>query len=352
MKKNEKSNRNKTSVTREDVARAAGVSTTVVSYVVNNGPRPVAEDTRARVLKAIEELGYRPNKHAQSLNTPSGQATRQIGIVMGGGGESLLRPYYADILYGIYDEAYRQDQRIRFLHFFDELHDPVLFNEHVHREEISALIIFPPDPSSSNPQDRVLLDRMLARIKNVVCLERSVASVPSVLFDRAEAARTAMNHLIALGHRRIAYIGGLTDERLEGYRQTLLLHGVPYHDELVRTTRYSLEGAYTQALSLCRLDHPPTAIFAISDETAFGAMRALHEHHLRIPEDMALVSIDDIEFAAYSQPPLTTVRVPRRQMGMYALHVLAMHEAHPDVQPVSMVFPTELIVRDSCGART
>jgi LacI family transcriptional regulator len=123
--------------------------------VINDGPLPVAEDTRQRVLQAIEELGYRPNKYAQSLKSKTGQATRQVGIIMGGRGEILLRPYYADILFGIYDEAYRQGQRIRFMHFFEQLHDPVLFNELVHPEEISALILFAPDLSRLIPKIRL-----------------------------------------------------------------------------------------------------------------------------------------------------------------------------------------------------
>lgn len=350
MKKIHKQHQKQRSVTREDVAKLAGVSTAVVSYVLNNGPRPVAEETRARVLKAIEELGYRPNKYAQSLKTKNNPATRQIGIVMGGKGEILLRPYYADILYGIYDEAYRQEQRIRFLHFFEELHAPILFNELVHPEEISALILLAPDLSPSNPQNQALLERMLDRITNVVCLEQTIANVPAVIFDRADAARKAVNHLIRLGHQRIGYIGN-TDERLEGYRQTLFQHGLPFDEKLVKKTTNFPEQGYEQTFHLLQLTQPPTALFAASDETAFGVLKALHEHGLNVPNDIALVSIDDIELAAYIQPALTTVRVPRRQMGIYALHMLAMHEAYPNIQPASMVLPTELIVRRSCGAQ-
>lgn len=350
MKKVHKQHQPQRSVTREDVANLAGVSTAVVSYVLNNGPRPVAAETRARVLKAIEELGYRPNKYAQHLKTRNTPATRQIGIVMGGKGEILLRPYYADILYGIYDEAYRQEQRIRFLHFFEELHDPRIFNELVHPEEISALILLAPDLSPANPKNQALLERMLERITNVVCLEQTIAGVPAVIFDRADAARKAVNHLISLGHQRIGYIGN-TDERLEGYRQTLFQHGLSYDEQLVKKTANFPEQGYEQTFPLFRLMPPPTALLATSDETAFGVLKALHEQGLNVPNDVALVSIDDIELAAYIQPALTTVRVPRRQMGIYALHILAMHKAHPDIQPASIVLPTELIVRQSCGTQ-
>jgi len=351
MKKLKKQQKQRSSVTRKDVARLAGVSTAVVSYVINNGPRPVSNETRERVLQAIEALGYRPNKYAQNLKTRTGQATRQVGIIMGGRGETLLRPYYADILFGIYDEAYRQGQRIRFLHFFEELHDPVLFNELVHPEEISALILFAPDRSPSNPQNQALLERMLERIDNVVCLEQTIANVPAVIFDRAEAARTAVTHLINLGYQRIGYIGN-TDGRLDGYRQTLFDHGLAYDERLVKETNNFPEEGYERAFQLLELSPRPTAMLAASDESAIGILRAFHERRVKVPDDVALVSIDDIELAAFVQPALTTVRVPRRQMGMYALHMLAMHEAHPHIQPASMVLPTELIVRQSCGAKT
>ena len=106
---------------------------------------------------------------------------------MGAGSEFLRRPYYGDILSGIYDEAYRQGQRIRFFHFLEELHDPLLFNEHVHPEEISALIFFPPYESLANPQNRTLIPRITERISNVICLEAAIADLPSVVFDRVGA---------------------------------------------------------------------------------------------------------------------------------------------------------------------
>lgn len=340
------------SVTQKDIAERAGVSTAVVSYVINDGPLPVAEETKQRVLQAIKELGYRPNKHARSLRSKTNRAERQLGIVMGGE-EVLLRPYYSDILFGIYDEAYRQNQHVRFLHLFDELHDPILFNEHIHPEEISALILLAPDTSSSKPENQALLNQMLERIDNVVCLEQAIANVPAVMVDRATVSRTAVTHLIELGHQRIAFVGK-TDEhpsRLEGYRQTLLEHGLSYDEKLVIQTHNLPEEGYDRAPELLAIDPRPTAVFAACDETAIGLMKALLERGVNVPDDIAIVSIDDIELARFVHPALTTIRVPRRQMGVHALRMLAMHEAYPDTQPGSMILPTELVVRESCGAK-
>lgn len=339
-------------ITQKDIARLAGVSSTVVSYVINDGPRPVAADTRQRVLRAIEELGYRPNKNAQRLKTKVGPAKRQLGIIMGGGSEILKRPYYGDILSGIYDEAYNQGLRIRFVHFFDELHDPLLFNEHVHPEEISALIFFPLYTALDDPQNQALLRRMLDRIANVVCLEKAVADLPAVIFDRVDAARTATTHLIGLGHERIGFVGGF-GERLSGYRQALLEHGLPYNKALIRhpgPKNAPAEG-YDGAVQLMTSEARLTAIFAVSDEIAIGVLGALHDRRLRVPDDVAVASIDDLDIAAMVRPALTTVRVPRRELGVHALRMLAMHAMYPDVAPASTVMRTELIVRQSCGAR-
>lgn len=346
-------------VTRQDVARLANVSSAVVSYVINDGPRPVAEETRKRVLAAIKKSGYRPNKHAQRLKSRSGGSKGQVGIIMGGNGEILLRPYYADVLFGIYDEAYRQGQRIRFLHFFEELHDPILFNEHIHPDEISALILFPIQLSLMDQRSQTLLQRILKRIDNVVCLELPVANLPAVIFDREEAARTAVTHLIKLGHQRIGFVGGI-DERLNGYRQALLEHGISYDERLVKTPdlrdypdgiHNSPQEGYTGGLQMLTEDPRPTAIFTMCDEVALGVLGALHDQGVSVPADIALTSIDDLEFAAIVRPALTTIRVPRRQIGVQALRMLAMHADYPDTPTVSMVLPTELIVRQSCGAQ-
>jgi DNA-binding LacI/PurR family transcriptional regulator len=338
-------------VTQKDIAHMAGVSSTVVSYVINEGPRPVAEETKQRVLRAIAQLGYRPNKNAQRLKTKTEHAHKQLGIILGGGSNVLKRPYYGDMLAGIYEEAYRQGQHIRFLHFFEELHDPLLFNEYVHPGEISALILFPLCIAFQLPENEALLQRICRQIKNIVCLEKSVGDLPAVVFDRVGAARTAVTHLIAFGHCQIGFVGNKGD-RIQGYRQALLEHNLAYDDRLVihPGSKNSTEEGYAGTQHLLQQDPRPTAIFAICDEVALGVMGALHDQHIKVPDEMAVVSVDDMDFAAMVRPALTTVQIPRWQMGVHALRILAMHEAYPDTHPASTVLRTELIVRQSCGA--
>jgi len=340
-------------VTQEDVARRAGVSRAVVSYVLNDGPRKVSAETRQRVMAAIQELGYRPNKHAQRLKQGSGAAQNTIGIVTGGQSYNMLkRPYYNLVMAGLFDSAHQFNQRIHFFSFFDALKDPILFNKNIHPDEISSLILMLPKMITDTPGHEAILDAMIERIDHIICLEDSIWGLPAVIFDRAAAAYTAVEHLIGLGHRRIAFLA-INDQRRQGYRQALLEHGLPYDESLIRvlTDTEPIESAYQHTTELFGSGCLATAIFTANAESAIAAIAALHDLGLRVPDDVAIASIDDIELASMVRPALTTVNVPKRRMGAYAIQFLLAQRDMPSPQAASMLLPIELIVRESCGAR-
>ncbi len=164
-------------------------------------------------------------------------------------------------------------------------------------------------------------------------------------------AHDAVSHLISLGHRRIGFLGAL-DERLTGYRNALYGQDLPYDKRLINRSGggNSPADGYRQALQAMEADVKPTAFFACSDEVAMGAICALDTLGLAVPDDVAIVSVDAIEFADYYRPRLTSVCVPKAQMGAYAVRMLHDHSSQPQDPPVSVVLPTELIVRESCGA--
>lgn len=344
----------KDTVTQEDVAERAGVSRAVVSYVINNGPRNVSEDTRQRVLSAIRDLGYRPNKHAQFLKQGSDAAQNSIGIVTGGTGYNLLeRPYYNMVLSGLYDNAYQHNQQISFMVYWDALKDPVFFNKHIHEQEISSLIFVLPSLILRSKEDEALLKQTIVRIPNIVCLEEHLFDLPAVIFDRAEAARSAVNHLIGLGHREIAFIA-IHDERLAGYKQALMENGIRYDETIVDFLEPSeppVESAYNISSRFLDSGESFSAIFTATDEAAIGAMAAITDHGLSIPQDIAIVSIDNIEIASMVRPALTTVDVPKRTLARLAIQSLITQRDFPDQGQVSMVVPIKLIVRESCGSK-
>ncbi len=340
-------------ITQNDVARRAGVSRGVVSYVINNGPREVSAETRERVLEAIQELGYRPNKNAQRLKLGSASARKSLGIVAGGQSFNVLdRPYYNIILAGLFEEAHRLGLDIRFFSFFEALTDPVFFNKNIHPDEISSLILILPTMISAHPNYMEILDQIDERIDNVVCLEEPLKDWPTVIFDRAKAARQAVEHLIKLGHQRIAFLA-LQDERLSGYRQTLWDYNIAYDEKLVFTLEATnvLSSAYDATGEILKMEPRPTAIFAANDESAISAIAALHDHCVEVPGEVAIVSIDNIDMARMVRPSLTTVDVPKREMASYAMQLLLLQEQFKGQQSASIVVPTELIIRESCGAK-
>lgn len=341
------------SATQEDVARRAGVSRAVVSYVLNNGPRKVSEETRQRVLDAINALGYRPNKHAQRLTQGSDAAQNTIGIITGGKGYNLIeRPYYNIILSGLYDHAYQQRQQISFLAYWDALKDPIFFNKHIHPDEIASLIFILPSMIPDTAEDAALLEQIVARIPNIVCIEEAMLDLPTVMFDRAEASRTAMNHLIGLGHEHIAFIA-INDQRLMGHKQALMEHNIPYDERLISfldATATPTQSAYDTITRLMESQTDFTAVFTATDEAAIGAIAALKDSGRRVPEDVAVVSIDNIELAAMLRPALTTIDIPKRALARFAIQLLQTQRDFPDQKHLSMVIPTKLIIRESCGA--
>jgi DNA-binding LacI/PurR family transcriptional regulator len=341
------------SVTQEDVARRAGVSRAIVSYVLNNGPRKVSEETRNRVLMAIQELGYRPNKHAQRLKLGSNAAQNSIGVIAGGKGYNLLeRSYYSVILAGLFDTAYQLDQHIRFFTFFEGLKDPVFFNKNLHREEISSLLLLLPALIIADPDHEELMARIIERVDNIVCLERSIYNLPALIVDLAAAAQMAVEHLISLGHQRIAFLA-FQDERITGYKRALMMHNIAFDESLLRTPdpMQLLASSYDLTVDLVCKNPDITALFASNDESAIAAMAAIQDQGRRIPEDIAVASVDNIAIASMVRPALTTVNLPIRQMGDYALRLLLSQREHPVPPRASMMLPIELVVRESSGAK-
>ena len=342
----------KDAVTQEDVAERAGVSRSVVSYVLNNGPRKVSEETRQRVLAAIQELGYRPNEHAQRLKQGADAAQNSIGIITGGKGYNQLeRPYYSIILSALYEAAYQQQHQISFLAYWEALKDPIFFNKHIHEQEISSLVLILPSLIPHKKDDEKLLKEIVGRIPHIVSLEEAVMNIPAVLFDRAEAARTAMNHLIQLGHQRIAFIA-LNDQRLQGYKQCLMENNLPYDESLISFLEPSLSPVQSSYNNTSRLLNSSefTAVFTATDEAAIGALAALHDFGRRVPQDVALVSIDNLDIASMLRPALTTVDIPKHNLGRFAIQSLINQKAFPNQGSASTLLPSKLIIRQSCGA--
>ena len=338
----------KAKITQNDVARHAGVTRSMVSYVLNGSSRTVAPETRQKILNAISELGYRPNKFAQALSmgNKGTLADRHIGIVLCSV-EMFLRPYYTEILAGIHSAAHEKGFHIRFIRFFDELKDPVLFNQLIHSEEICGLLLVGIDQSLKTPEDWHLIERIQAQIDQIVCVEWQTPGLSSISFDRQAAAFQVTNYLFDHGYRDIAYIGE-SDQRVTGFKQAFLEQGMEYISGLYIDAAADMASGY-DAIQRLHQSRPslPRAIFAGSDEVAVGILLWLHEQGINVPAETAVISIDNIEIASYTNPQLTTMNVQKRAMGYRAVEMIVNHGAGRGENALTLLLPTNLVIRKS-----
>jgi LacI family transcriptional regulator len=335
-------------VTQDDVARRAGVTRSIVSYVLNDTGRSVAPETRARILRAIEELGYRPNKFAQGLMRGGSDsvAARQIGIVLNSA-DVFLRPYYAEILAGIHAAAHESGHHIRFIRFFNDLKNPILFNELIHRDEICGLILVSLDQSIATDEDRHVVQNIRERIPNIVCVEWQSAGLSSVTFDREEAARAATAHLLDKGYRDIVYVGE-SDNRIAGFRQAHRDRGLREAETALIVAANDMRSGFEAASGVFGGTRRPRAVFAGSDEVAIGILRYLNEAGIAVPDDVAIISIDNIEMAEFTNPPLTTINVQKAAMGRRAVDMIIRKSGGQDQDAVNVTLPTAMVLRESC----
>ena len=336
-------------VTRNDVARLAGVSSATVSYVINDGPRPVAEATRAKVLQVIEELGYRPNITAQNLRR---QRTNTIGLVFTTIDRHLNHPYFVDLLTSIAEECAQQGFDLLLSPSGDRATDLTVYERLVGGRRVDGIIftgVCHDDNRITYLKEREIPFVVLGRPENddEICY---------VDVDGAQGTDEATQHLINQDWQRIAYIGLPTelicaDERLAGYSRALARNGLVYNAPLVVNVPTITEGDGYQAMTrFLTLEDPPDAIVAGSDELALGAMDAAQKQGLVIGQDVAVIGFDDIPSAARGNPPLTTIRQPMYEIGTQLGHMLIQIIKGEALEERQVILPPTLVIRESCGA--
>jgi LacI family transcriptional regulator len=329
------------SATIYEVARAAGVSTATVSRALN-GSGQVAERTRLRVTEAIAALGYQPNNVARSLVL---KATHTIAVLL----PDITNPFFPALVKGVQLAADEEGYAVLLGHTGgdpakEESYFQVLRGQQVDGVLLVGLI--------SAPES---LKGLTGHGLPVVTLDRPV-NVPgsaTVRVDHKAGGRIATEHLLELGHRRIAHISGpkglsVSQQRLDGYRRALSTHGVSFNDRLVAQGDFSEDGGYRGVQELLRARTRFTALFAANDLSAIGAMTALREHGMNVPDEVSVVGFDDIHVASYTSPKLTTVRQPIYDMGRAAAKLLIdASRKKVSLKDNTTIFDAELVVRES-----
>jgi len=336
----------KTKATIKDVAKEAGVSIATVSRIVNNMPGHYNEKTKRRVVQTIKKLNYQPNAIARSLRN---KKTRTIGFIVPG-----LQPFFAEVLEGVQSVARKKGYSIVLC---NTDYDPK-------QEEAYVVNLLERRIDGAIFTSGVMKDEHILRLKEegipIVLIEKFIESsdIPAVVIDNISAAKRAVKHLLSLGYKNIGYISAPLElvplrKRFEGYKQALLERQVSYDPSVVyiekTIKKEDPRSGYKIMKRILRQGNVPRAFFIVSDTLAIGAIKAIKDFGMRVPDDIAIVGFDDIDIASFSDPPLTTVVQPKYQMGVEGMEMLIKAMSGVKLRKKEIRLDVELVVRGSCG---
>jgi DNA-binding LacI/PurR family transcriptional regulator len=334
--------RAKGAVSIRDVAAAAGVSVATVSRVLSPATAdvPMRKETRHRVERAIDELGYRPNDLARALLQ---HRTAAIGLVV----PDISNPYYPPLVRGVEDAASSRGYRVVLC---NTDRDPAKISGYLDtliKTRVDGIVVA--GGGWADVPDRTAV--LFTYRTGLVAVGRHLTAHPSVRVDNVAASRGAAEHLIGLGHRRIAFLGGpasstTVQDRAQGYRDALKVAGLLGPDAAVRYGDFTEECGYALTRELLGETRTPTALLCANDRIAIGAYAAAADAGRRVPHDVTVVGFDDTPIARYVRPTLTTVAIPTYEMGCAAVRLL-LAQLEGNTEPGFETMPTRLVVRDS-----
>ncbi len=330
--------------TIRDVAEHSGVSPATVSRVLNNYPF-IRPEVRDRVLEGIATLGYERNRVAQRLRATS---SLMIGIIV----SDITNPFLNTIMARVESEFFDRGYSVLMSNTGSDAEKELGYLSMMENEEVAGLVIVPHSDNVNR------LSELTARGLPIVVIDRRIndPKLDCVLSDNVAGARCAVEHLISLGHQRIGHIGGPVRvasgrERWQGYMQAMQEANLPVEERWVRFGNHQYQSGYENAVELMRACPELTALFIENNMMSLGALMALHDSHLRVPEDVALVGFDDLPWADVLNPPLTVVAQNTAEIGKRAAALLLERIEEPTLPSRIEVLETTLKIRVSCGAR-
>lgn len=326
--------------TVKEIAAAANVSVATVSRALQR-PEIVSETTRQRIQEVVKRLGYTPNALARNLRTAR---TRLIVALL----PDIANPFFSEVIRGIEQVAHENGYSVLLGETQGSLVREQAYADMVAARQADGIITMSPRVPAIPVQGRLPVVNACEYVKD--------GQVSSVYIDNVAAAGTAMDYLLMLGHRDIAFIAGppsspISVDREQGYRLALQKAKIPARAALTVAGDFSIESGERAIELLLSQGKPFTAVFCSNDEMAIGALRALASHGLRVPEDVSVVGFDDIRFARYTSPPLTTVAQPKNALGREAMSMLLELLNDPAVPPRKRVLTADLVVRGSTAVR-
>ncbi|TFE30875.1 LacI family transcriptional regulator [Cohnella luojiensis] len=327
----------------KDVARHAGVSVTTVSRVLN-GEKYVKDDLKARVQRAIDELGYTPSHIARSLVR---KKTDLIGVIV----PDVTSSFYSTILSTIEKTASLNDYNLLVCNIIEDTDKELKYLQVFKQMRVDGIIIM---HEKMDDEIRELIHKL-----DIPIIFSSVKPVDqkfiSVIIDDYAAAYDATRHLIELGHKRIGFIGGdMRDvtsgqNRFVGYSHALADFGVEVVDDYIRFGDYKTQSGYEQMKAMLACEVYPTAVFAVSDDMAVGAMNCIHDHGLRVPDDLSVIGFDGSQLTEQVRPRLTSMEQPILEMGKVTVDkLLDLISGNDDLSAEDVILKHKLVIRDSC----
>jgi len=336
-------------LTIRDLAKRAGVSVATVSRVLNNYP-DVSEETKHKVLALVQEMNFRPSNAARSLVT---RRSNIIGVffLQDHIDSMILHPFFQEVIVGFKRAVGKRGYDLLFFTSQKPGDGDFTYLKRCRHHQVDGVVLM-----GVNRTDPQMIELTASGLP---CMSVDVDMLGSragyVLSNNEEGARQAVRHLVSLGHKEIALINGPTTsrpghDRLIGYREAMAEAGLTYRSEYVHNFDFTWQHGYESMQKLLDLPDRPTAVFASADLMAMGAIKAIRERGLHVPEDIAMVGFDDIEVASMVHPALTTIRQDKEAMGKAAGENLVRLIEDPGFAPPVITMKTELIVRESCGA--
>ncbi|WP_409345493.1 LacI family DNA-binding transcriptional regulator [Paenibacillus sp. MBLB4367] len=338
--------------TLKDIALRVGVSISTVSRAISNDTaRPVNDETKRKIREAADEIGYKWEESPAQPAKQEAKTSKRIGCIIP---QSFMdnHPYFSSVLSGFRKKMIDMDQQPFFIRTYEEINDVKRLRKWLAETGVQGVLVL-------GWYEKSLFELLQAEgvfLLGVSMNDESIA-ISTVDCDRLLASRAAVRHLIAQGHSKIGYIGGpafsykLEDEdRYLGYKFAMLEFGLKLNPDWMLNANWNVDRSYslmTDMLNHLPADERPTAMFCASDMLAIPAMRAALEKKCRIPEDMAFVGMDNIEVAQYTSPPLTSVQVPKNEIGEVAAKVLVDYLEGAYSYPSKILLPCDMIVRES-----
>lgn len=332
--------------TRDEVAQLAGVSASVVSYVVNNGPRKVSPSTKQKVLEAIEKLNYRPNSIARALRV---KKTLALGLIV----PDSSNPFFAALVQSIEDIAYENGYTLLIGNASNDQEREIDYIRAFSERQVDGLLLVSSVSTTRSLEQLQKLDLPFVIVDRLV---DDKLSVSTVVADNETGGYLATEHLLWHGHKNIACLAGPSDltpsaDRYRGWQKAMEKAGLEASPNLLIRSEFSSLQGYFAVKKLLETNGSITALFVSTDSQAIGALRAVIETGLDIPRDFAIVSFDNISQAAFTCPPLSTINQPIEQMGKVSIEMLLESMQNPKANFSKQVLPVELSIRRSCGCK-